>query len=214
MEVVLSGITKAFGREHVLRDVHLTLAAGSRTAVLGANGSGKSTLLQLISGAAVPTAGTITYHLAGRPVDPALVYKHVSIAAPYLNLYDDLSLRETIAFHAGFKPLRGAPSVEEVARIARLEMHLEKPVSHFSSGMRQRLKLALAILSDTPLLLLDEPGSNLDHAGLDWYRALLGTHLHGRTLVVASNRQEAEHGVCTATIEVERLKGRGSPPRP
>lgn len=206
MEIVLTGIAKSFGREHVLHGMDLTIAAGSRTAILGGNGSGKSTLLQLLAGAGVPTAGKIVHRMGGQDLDPEHVYRHVSIATPYLNLYDDLSLRESIAFHARFKPLRGSLTVEEVAHIARLENALEKPVSHFSSGMRQRLKLALAILSDTTLLLLDEPGSNLDAAGLQWYRGLLHAHLARRTLLVASNRQPAEHDICTAAIEVERYK--------
>ncbi|MDX9750835.1 MAG: ABC transporter ATP-binding protein [Flavobacteriales bacterium] len=207
MEIILTGIAKSFGREAVFTGVDLRIAAGSRTAILGANGSGKSTLLQLVAGAGTPTAGTIAHRLGGRPLAPALLYRHVSIAAPYLELYEELALRETIVFHARFKPLRGAPSADEVARAARLEPHLEKPVAHFSSGMKQRLKLALAILSDTPLLLLDEPGSNLDADGLQWYRDLLRAHIAGRTLLVASNRRTEEHDLCTEAIEVERFKG-------
>jgi ABC-type multidrug transport system ATPase subunit len=87
-----------------------------------------------------------------------------------------------------------------------LEKQLDKPVRNFSSGMKQRLKLALAILSDTALLLLDEPGSNLDTEGLAWFRGLLMEHLEGRTLVVASNRQAEETFACTETIEVEGHK--------
>ncbi len=72
--------------------------------------------------------------------------------------------------------------------------------------MKQRLKLTLAILSDTPLLLLDEPTSNLDAEAVAWYRDLLGKHVEGRTLVVASNRQAAEHDFCTAQVEVGNYK--------
>lgn len=208
MHIVLSGIAKSYGREHVLQGVDLTIAAGSRTAVLGSNGSGKSTLLQLLAGAAIPTAGTIIHRHQGRDLEPEQVYRHVSMAAPYLELYEELSLIESLTFHIRLKPLRMAITVADVAKIARLEPHLEKPVSHFSSGMKQRLKLALAILSDTPLLLLDEPGSNLDADGLRWYHELLNDHLAARTLVVASNRQMAEHDLCSAIVDVEGLKPR------
>ena len=206
MEVTLHAITRSFGREVVFRDVTRTLAAGSRTAILGPNGSGKSTLLQVIGGALVPTAGSITHHLNGRDLAQEEVYRHVSIAAPYLGLYEDLSLREVLAFHVRFKPLRGGLSPADVARIAYLEKAMDKPVLHFSSGMKQRLKLALAILSDTALLLLDEPASNLDAEAIAWYRRLLREHAGDRTLVIASNRQEAEHDLCTATIEVGDFK--------
>lgn len=207
MNVILSHITKHFGREVVFQGLTLELASGSRTAILGPNGSGKSTLLQLIGGAIIPTEGTIT-HVAGEHLIPQEeVYKKISIAAPYLGLYEELSLEQAITFHTRFKPLLHGLRVEDVARIAYLEKALHKQVSHFSSGMKQRLKLALAMLSDTPLLLLDEPASNLDSDAIDWYRAVLREYIGQRTLVVASNRQAMEHDLCTASIEIERHKG-------
>jgi len=202
MEVALSGIAKSFGAEVIFREVTLTLASGSRTAILGPNGSGKSTLLQTIAGALAPTSGTVTHRLRGKDHPPDEVYRMVSIAAPYLGLYEDLLLRQAIAFHARFKPLRNGITPAMLARIAYLEPAWEKPVVHFSSGMKQRLKLALAILSDTPLLLLDEPASNLDAEATAWFRALLMEHIDGRTLVVASNRQPAEHDFCTDRLEI------------
>ncbi len=202
MDLLLTDITKHYGREVVVQGLSLKLEAGSRTAILGPNGSGKSTLLQLIGGALAPTRGTITYRLAGREVPQEDVYRHVSFAAPYLGLYEDLSLRQVIAFHARFKPLRNGIDVADVARIAYLEQAMEKPVLHFSSGMKQRLKLALAILSDTPLLLLDEPASNLDAQAIGWYGALLGQHIAGRTLLVASNALAAEYALCDHRIDV------------
>ena len=206
MEIRLQDIAKHFGREVVFQRVTLSLSAGSRTAILGPNGSGKSTLLQVIGGAIIPTGGTIEHRLKERVLPQEDVYRHVSIAAPYLGLYEDLSLRQTIDFHARFKPLRKGLALADVARIAYLEQALEKPVLHFSSGMKQRLKLALAILSDTPLLLLDEPASNLDSDAIAWYRKLLQTHVEGRTLIIASNRQAAEHDLCTAQVEVDQYK--------
>ncbi|HQW05197.1 MAG: ABC transporter ATP-binding protein [Flavobacteriales bacterium] len=206
MKIILTNLAKHFGREVVFQNVDLTLAAGNRTAILGPNGSGKSTLLQVIGGAIIPTKGTIEHRLNGEVVPQEDVYRHVAIASPYLGLYEELSLAQIIEFHRGFKPLRAGLGVQDVARIAYLEQALEKPVQHFSSGMKQRLKLALAILSDTPLLLLDEPASNLDADAIAWYRELLGKHLDGRTLLVASNRQAAEHDFCTAQVEVGNYK--------
>jgi len=206
MEIRLQNIAKHFGREVVFQNVDLTLASGSRTAILGANGSGKSTLLQLIGGALIPTAGSIEHRINEGLVAQEEVYRHIAIAAPYLGLYEDLSLRQVIDFHARFKPLRGGLEVQDVARITYLEPALEKPVMHFSSGMKQRLKLALAILSDTPLLLLDEPASNLDAEAIAWYRALLLEHVDGRTVLVASNRQAAEHDLCTSGLEIGAFK--------
>jgi ABC-type multidrug transport system ATPase subunit len=206
MRISLTAVTKTFGRETVFKGVDLVLGPGSRTAILGPNGSGKSTLLQVIAGAAMPTSGVVAHELNGSALEADVVYRHISIAAPYLGLYEDLSLEEAIDTHCAFKPLRGAPSVMDVARTALLEKDLHKPVRNFSSGMKQRLKLTLAILSDTPLLLLDEPGSNLDASGLGWYRELLNANLEGRTLVVASNRQAEETFACPLSVEVSGFK--------
>jgi len=206
MDLRLTDITKHFGREVVFQGISLELASGSRTAILGPNGSGKSTLLQVIGGAIAPTEGHIQHRHAGTVILQEEVYRHVSIASPYLGLYEDLTLRQAVAFHHRFKPLRNALRPADVARTAYLEDALDKPILHFSSGMKQRLKLALAILSDTPLLLLDEPVSNLDAQATGWYRQLLAEHLDGRTLVVASNRQAMEHDMCAAAIDVAAYK--------
>lgn len=206
MRIQLAGVAKHFTRERIFTGVDHVFGPGSRTAVLGPNGSGKSTLLQVVAGALVPTEGQVEHRIGPRKVPQEDVYRLVSMAAPYLDLYDDLPLGAVIATHARFKPLRAGISRAEVARAAYLEPHWEKPVSHFSSGMRQRLKLALAILSETPLLLLDEPATNLDAEGIAWYRALLLQHLEGRTLLVASNRQAEETFACTERVEVGRWK--------
>jgi ABC-type multidrug transport system ATPase subunit len=202
MRVTLSSVSKVFGRETVIRDLSRVFEPGSRTAILGPNGSGKSTLLQLIGGFSIPTKGTVTHERDGKAIEQEYVYKHISIAAPYMSLYEELSLREAIASHRRFKTLRGNLSFEEIARTALLEKHLDKPVRDLSSGMKQRLKLALAILSDTSLLLLDEPTSNLDTNGGAWFRKLLEQNIGERTLVVASNRQAEETFACSTSLEV------------
>ncbi len=206
MEIRLKNVAKHFGREVVFKDLSTTLASGSRTAILGPNGSGKSTLLQTIAGALAPTQGTLEHVVDGTTLAPDSVYRCVSMAAPYLGLYEDLSLEQAIDFHARFKPLLDSCTTRELARIAYLDHALHKPVIHFSSGMKQRLKLALAIMSDTPLLLLDEPTSNLDAQAIGWFTALLEKHVGQRTLVVASNRQAAEYALCTGEMDMASMK--------
>lgn len=207
MKVILEGAGKTFGRETVFRNVSHVFEHGSRTAIIGPNGSGKSTLLQCVGGALMLTNGTVEHEQDFAAVPQEEVYRHVSIAAPYMSLYEDLSLREAIIVHKRFKPLLGDLGVEAVAGAALLDGQLEKPVRNFSSGMKQRLKLALAILSDTSLLLLDEPTSNLDANGAHWFASFLSEHVGQRTLVVASNRVDVETALCTATIDVQLYKG-------
>jgi len=206
MKVALERVGKHFGREVVFQGVDITLEPGSRTAILGPNGSGKSTLLQVIGGAIIPTVGQVAHSLGGKPIEQEEVYRHVSIAAPYLGLYEDLSLEQAIGFHARFKPFLPGITIAELARLVYLEHALQKPVQHFSSGMKQRLKLALAILSDTPLLLLDEPTSNLDAEAIAWFRKLLADNLAHRTLVIASNHIVVEHELCTDRIDLRQFK--------
>jgi ABC-type multidrug transport system ATPase subunit len=207
MEVILHKATKRFGREVIFKDVDRTFRSGSRTVILGPNGSGKSTLLQLVAGATAPTEGKVEHRIGDRTVPEDEVYRSISIASPYLGLYEDLSLQQAIGMHARFKPFRSGLKAIDIARIAYLDHALQKPVLNFSSGMKQRLKLALAILSDAPLLLLDEPSSNLDEQAVKWYNALLEEHIGDRTLVVASNRQPSEYHLCTQQIEMGALKG-------
>ena len=207
MQVTLQQAGKVFGREIVFRGLDHVFSPGSRTVVLGPNGSGKSTLLQVVAGAITPSTGRVEHLLHGSVVDPDQVYRHVSIAAPYLGLYEDLSLSETVETHQRFKPLRMGLGVRDLAHIAYLDQALDKPVRNFSSGMKQRLKLALAILSDTSLLLLDEPASNLDAEAVNWYQRLLDDHLDARTLLVCSNRQPAEHDRCDRELDIAHWKG-------
>ncbi|MCB0791422.1 MAG: ABC transporter ATP-binding protein [Flavobacteriales bacterium] len=202
MEIVLNKATKRFGRETVLKELDHLFAAGCRTAILGPNGSGKSTLLQIVAGAMTLTRGRVAHRLHDRALPIEKVYRHVSIAAPYLGLYEDLTLRETIDLHARMKPLRSGIHRDDLPTIAYLRAALDKPVRHFSSGMKQRLKLALAILSDTPLLLLDEPATNLDTEGIAWWQRLLEAHVDGRTVLVASNRMDEETWICTSRLDV------------
>jgi ABC-type multidrug transport system ATPase subunit len=206
MEISLNGVSKRFGREVVFHEVDLVLPTGSHTAILGPNGSGKSTLLQVIGGALAPSSGAVIHRLNDAPIAVDEVYPHVVFATPYLGLYEDLSLRQTLDLHFRIKPLRSGLALADVASIAYLEQAMDKPVLHFSSGMKQRLKLALAILSDTPLLLLDEPASNLDADAVAWYRTLVRQHIAGRTVLVASNAQAAEHDLCTTSVDIRDMK--------
>ena len=106
MRITLTSVSKTFGREALFSGVDHMLESGSHTAILGPNGSGKSTLLQIIAGAMLPTKGEVKHALNGATLEHDMVYKHVSIAAPYLSVYEDLSLSETIDLHMRLKPLQ------------------------------------------------------------------------------------------------------------
>ena len=192
MNIHLQQAGKKYSGNWIFRNLNLTLAQGGTLAVLGPNGSGKSTLLQILSGAVLLTEGKINYSSANRPINEEDVFREVAIAAPYLELIEEFTIDECINLHLGFKKIVNNYTASEVIELSGLKHALNKPIRFFSSGMKQRLKLTLACLSDVPLLLLDEPCSNLDSEAIQWYAELIGVYGQQRTIVVCSNNQENE----------------------
>ena len=159
-------------------------------AITGPNGSGKSTLLSILSGYLSATSGTITYELEGKKIDVQDIYSHISIAAPYLELIEEYTLSELIDFHFSFSKYISGENKESLIAFIKLQKAQDKQIRYFSSGMKQRVKLGLALFSDKPVLLLDEPTVNLDQEGIAWYHELIKKYWLNRLLVICSNQQE------------------------
>lgn len=195
MNITLSNTGKRFNREWIFRKFNHTFLQGQSYALTGANGSGKSTLLQIIAGATLHSEGTINYELATNTdkFNNENAYRHISIAAPYLDMIEEMSANEFLHFHASFKPL-STKSFPEILSAVGLEKAAEKQIRYYSSGMKQRLKLAQAFFSDTSVLLLDEPTTNLDEDGIAIYKYLWNTQTENRLVIVSSNdKQEYEN---------------------
>lgn len=205
MEITLKNIGRRFNRDWIFRNVNYSFFKGNSYALLGRNGSGKSTLLQLIAGSLTPSEGAIDIYLNGKPCDPDEVYHSLCIAAPYLELIEEFTLSEMIDFHFKFKSYLPGLDKKTILEILDLQKAKNKALKYFSSGMKQRTKLALAICSDTPLLLLDEPASNLDAEAISWYLDLIKTYTPGRTVIVCSN-QEFEYSFCQHQIRISDYK--------
>ena len=208
--VQLQQVGKKFGSSWIFRNVTLELANGDGLAILGGNGSGKSTLLQVIAGSLTASAGQVVHSKNGLPVQDAKIYRHISICAPYLDLLEDLTLAETVAFHFSLKPL--LPTIEnyqQVVDLIGLGEQQHKLLKQFSSGMRQRVKLALALFTHGDLLLLDEPTSNLDKVAIAWYHNLIEQYKgNDRIAVVCSNQQKDEYWFCNRNITTEDYKNK------
>jgi len=203
MEILLDQVGKRFNFNWIFNNVDLRIASGEHKAITGSNGSGKSTMLQILGGAQVPSTGKIRWKLNGEGISDELVYQFISIASPYLELIEDFTLKEHIDFHFSVKqPIKGLNTELIISRTG-LKHVLNRRVSYFSSGMKQRLKLALAIMSDTPLLLLDEPLSNLDKKAASWYADLIHEYGTGRTIIVCSNSQQDEYAFCTSVLNMD-----------
>ena len=205
MLIDAAGLGKRYQRDWIFRGLTRSFRPGSATAVLGPNGAGKSTLLNTLSGQLLPTEGTLAYVLAGRPVPVEEVPRYLAYAAPYLDLLEELTLLEQLRFHTRFKPLRPGMSINDLVGIMYLEGARQRLVREFSSGMKQRLKLGLALYADAPLLLLDEPTTNLDAAGAAWFQEHVRATRAGRTVLLSSN-VPAEYAFCDEELLVTDLQ--------
>lgn len=195
-QILLDAAGKKFQGQWLFRQLNLEIHAGDSLAITGFNGSGKSTLLQIIAGYQSLSEGSIQYSAKGTSVDAEDWYKHIACATPLLELPEELSFCEVIQFFQSFKALRAGISAEKVADLAQLNTALHKPVKHFSSGMKQRAKISLALLSEAEVLLLDEPLANLDKPGVQWFQQLLKAERNDRTLIICSNHQSEETQLC------------------
>jgi ABC-type multidrug transport system ATPase subunit len=206
MQITLTDIGKRYNYEWIFRGIHYDFTASSNYAILGSNGSGKSTLLQLIAGNLLPSQGNIRYAKENRFIEAEHIYTQLSFASPYLELLEELTLAESITFHSRFKNFYNNLDTAQILQLMQLEKAKDKQLKFFSSGMKQRVRLALAILSNTPLLLLDEPASNLDKKAISWYQELIHTYSKDRLIIVASNQLEYEYAFCDQIIYVEDFK--------
>jgi ABC-type multidrug transport system ATPase subunit len=202
MEITLREASKRYGYTWIFRNLDLSLTEGSRTAILGANGSGKSTLLQVLSGAQALSDGSITWQHNEKLVPVEKVYEHISIAAPYLELIEEFTLVELVNFHFSLKKPRFNLSTHAIIERSGLRDKCRYPIMYFSSGMKQRTKLLLALIADSPMVLLDEPLSNLDADAAVWYRQLVDDFGANRTMLVCSNHQKNEYDFCTREIHL------------
>ena len=219
MTIYLSDAGKRFNRDWIFRHFNYTFASGQSYAITGPNGSGKSTLLQALSGGMMLSEGKIEYKLTDgrwsgeslseRPVTGQLttdnIYSHVSICAPYLEVVEEMTLTEFLDFHHGFKPFLPNVTTDNIISTIGLEKAVNKQIRYYSSGMKQRVKLAQCIFSDTAIVLLDEPCTNLDAEGIELYNRLINNYCQQRLVVVSSN-DEVEYKFCEKRVNMGDYK--------
>lgn len=201
MKIQTENLGKRFNLNWIFRKFNLNFMPNSSYAITGANGSGKSTFLQVLTGVIPSSEGKIEYLVDEKLIHGDDVFKYFSYSAPYLELIEEFTLLEQLQFHFKFKPLLEASSIAQVAEKIGLEKVVNREISYFSSGMKQRVKLALSLFSDTPVLVLDEPTSNLDKQGIQWYRNEILKQHEKRMIIIASN-QENEYDFCKEKIRI------------
>ena len=210
MTITAEQIGKKYRREWIFRGVDLTLAAGNSYTFVGPNGSGKSTLLQVLAGMQPSSAGTLTYAFDGKKLDEEDWFRHLVLAAPYLELIEELTLTELLTFHTKFKPFRNGADVPELLDRMQLSHARHKEIKFFSSGMKQRVKLGLAFFSAARIVLLDEPTSNLDRQGVAWYQQhvqeLIAPATQPPVLLLLGSNQPTEYEFCSNVLDVTQWK--------
>jgi ABC-type multidrug transport system ATPase subunit len=205
MRITAKNLSKRFNREWIFKDLNFQFNSPGTYAIIGPNGSGKSTLLQVLWGQMVPSAGSILYELNDQEIAQPDLFKHVSIATPYMDLIDEFTLIEMVKFHFSFKEIRDHKSIEEVIELSGLSHACDKAIFNFSSGMRQRLKLGLAFYSKCNTLFLDEPTTNLDRKSIDWYVMHLD-QMPDETLIFIASNQEHEYPANAKKIDILTYK--------
>jgi len=203
--IKLENIGKKFRNEWIFKDVNYVFKAGNKYAITGFNGSGKSTLIQVISGLIPTNLGKVRYKLEDNEIPEDEVYKHLFITAPYIDLIEEYSLSEALDFHFKFKPLQSGLDKEGFLKLIFLESHVNKPIKQFSSGMKQRLKLGLAFTTGAKAIFLDEPTTNLDQQGIDWYLNMV-SNVEESKLVIISSNDKREYQFCDEVLAVDDFK--------
>jgi len=192
------GLSKKFNRTMLFEDIHVARETGDSLCVTGPNGSGKSTLLKILAGLQNPSKGSITYS-ADIDISKTEWMDHIGYTGPLVNPYEDLTAFENIRF--AIKQGNGTATADSLLRQFNLSGHGDKKVKYYSSGMKQRLKIILAVLNDPPVLILDEPGTNLDSAGRDILYGFLDSIRKDKIMILATN-DPAEEKLCGEVIRL------------
>lgn len=205
-QISLQNVGKRYNHEWIFRGISHTFKQNEHTVIRGANGSGKSTLLQVILGSTVASEGELSYSANGKEMKVEESLGLFSLATPYLELIEEFTLIEMLEFHQKMQPFKAGLSIDSIIETLYLTGSKNKAIKYYSSGMKQRVKLGLALLSDTPFVLLDEPTSNLDAVAIEWYTNLVEENKEDRIIMVCSNDQKDEFSFCEKELNLAHYK--------
>ena len=205
MKIDLLKVGKRFNHDWIFRNFDFQFVSGKIYAITGPNGSGKSTLLQIISGSLTHNEGSIKYIENDKEIVAEKIFKKVSFAAPYLEVVEEMTLLEFFSFHHKMKGWISSIDSNKIISILGLEKSAHKQIRYYSSGMKQRAKLAQAIFSNVPIVLLDEPLTNLDEEGISLYENLIKNYCNDRLVIVSSNDKK-EYSFCDEVIDIREYK--------
>ena len=189
LSIQTEGLSKRFNKEWIFQNLNYTFESGKIYAITGPNGSGKSTLMQVLWGQLPQSSGLIKYSSVNKNIPVEEIFSHVSMATPYMDLIEEFTLEEQLHFHFRVRQIRNGFTVESILDKLYLTDARAKTITNFSSGMKQRLKLGLAFYTESSILFLDEPGTNLDDKAFNWYQDNLKQLPKDRLIFIASNQR-------------------------
>lgn len=200
MEILAKNVSKKFRQEFVIRNFNYHFQLGHSYAITGPNGSGKSTLLQLVAQFTLPNSGKM--EMTG--INPELVYKQITYAAPYVELIEEYTLSEHLELLKKNQYLPSHITIESLEEFIELSPNRFKLIKNYSSGMRQKIKLGFALLSERAILLLDEPTTNFDEQAKEWFFNRLNNQRHKLIIIASNELREIEF--CSEKIAILNFK--------
>ena len=200
MLISVDNISKRYTTGWVIKDFSLQIPSKSKIAITGPNGSGKSTLIQIIAGYLSCTKGSIAYSHNGNNIQRDNIYQHISMSAAYAELDEEFTPTEMYKHYSHFKKFLTSDA-KAFLELADLKREKNQTISSFSSGMKQRLSIALACCMDVPLLIMDEPTSFLDGQRKSWYQDILVRYAKEKTVIIASN-DPLDYSFCDSVISI------------
>jgi len=203
LQLSVQNLRKRFGGNRVFNDITLTHKGGVM-GIAGANGSGKSTLLQCFARLVRPTSGQVEWYKKEQQIDVQKITNHLGYAAPYINLYEELSCSENLEFLLQLRNTTDVPAAVQAA-LARTEIQNlgDQLFGKLSTGQQQRMRLAAAIVHQPKVLFLDEPGSNLDEKGRMLIESLVAEFKEADKLVIIASNNPDELALCNRVYSVE-----------
>lgn len=205
MKIIATGVEKKFRKEWIFKKLDGTFSSGNSYALVGPNGTGKSTLLKILAQFSLPTNGQVSYYQAdGTAISTDAAHQFIAYAAPYVDVIEEFTLNELIEFLQKLDFIPADLTLDSFEKYMELSPGKAKLIKNYSSGMRQKIKLAIALLSPRPILCLDEPTSNLDEKAKQWFIKKLAEN-RSKLIFIASN-EAIEIALCDQHIAITDYK--------
>lgn len=197
-------LSQRFQHRQIFNDISFKISNKEVLGITGHNGSGKTTLVKIIAGLISPNSGSVQFVLNNLEVDSDDLYLHIGFVSPYLTLYEEFTALELLKIIAQMRGMEfDAKFAEELLADVHLIERKNDEIKTYSSGMKQRMKYACALLHKPCLLIVDEPMTNLDNDGMEMVERIILNHSQSGGGVILATNDQRDVKLCSQTISVE-----------